>query len=103
MWDGKKNVNVFYLTTRKINNPLTPEWVRVMGRHTLNHIWNMYRGDAVNVLEDSKRWIKKRGTGRQRDEGIKLIERVQRRLREWVYDGTDGQANAGEQGQADSK
>lgn len=46
--------------------------------------WNLSRGDASRLLGNLAQRIRKKGGQRQRSEGLKLIVRIQVRLREWV-------------------
>lgn len=46
--------------------------------------WNLYRGDSISLLYRLANDIHKTGGERQRDEGLKLITRIIKRLREWV-------------------
>lgn len=76
------------LDTRPLQFPpkreLTPEQqeqVRIIMERAR---WNLYRGDAVGLLYILAARIDKRGGERQRTEGMSLIRRIQKRLREWV-------------------
>jgi hypothetical protein len=42
-------------------------------------------GDATRICTNKMMWIRKQGTGRQRDEGIKLLKRIVFRLDEIKY------------------
>lgn len=48
----------------------------------LDHLWNSYRMEAACLLGDL--WINHEGGERSRDEGLKLIRRVQKQLLEQV-------------------
>lgn len=50
----------------------------------IDHLWNSYRMEAAWMLGDIANWINKYGGERSRNEGLKMIRRVQKRLLEQV-------------------